>query len=569
MTRTSLAVLLTISVIAFSGSIALADTTSDYESIFGAEAKKVTATRTKTDDTAFAAKLIKSAGQMSDSPAMQILLYKKACQFGSASPAGCDTALEALALLEKAVPDKKDQWRQQKFDIVKLRYDKSYGAARKAAGEPYMEMLEALADVRVSEGKGAEAKTLYNRAIMIARYIKSDRASEILTKSKRANAVVAQQVKLKSLQARLKKDAGDTKVRKELILLYVVGLDNPSEAAKLLNDDLDEVTRTYVPLAAKKLDDLDKAICMELGDWYYKTLSKNASAAGKPVVLQRAQGYYQQFLESHKKKDAQSFRVKTALESIEKELEKLGSPAGLPSLSGGKTLILTLGKGVQMKLVRIPAGKFLMGSNTHYPPERPQHEVTISQAFYMGVTEVTQEQYASITGKNPSKSKNPQNPVEMVSWDDATVFCAALSKKTRRAVRLPTEAQWEYACRAGTKTYFSFGNDAKSLDAYGWSKANSEGKPHPVAQKKPNAFGLYDMYGNVDEWCRDWYDEKFYANAKKIDPENTTKARSRILRGGAWGSSPNHCRSAFRYSHFRAGNDHGFRVVVVAASGRK
>ena len=566
-TRLTLAAVLTISVAVLTGELVLADTASDYETLFGSEAKKVSATRTKTDDAAFAAKLIKSAEKLSDSPAMQILLYEKACQFGAASPAGCETALKAVGLLEKAVPDKKDQWRQRKFDIVKFRFDKSYGAAKKTAGEPYMEMLEALADADVARGNGSEAKKVYSRAIMVANYIKSDRAETILAKSKRANAVVAQQIKLKSLQASLKKDTQNTKVRKELILLYVVGLDNPTEAAKLITDDIDEVTRTYVPLAARTLDGLNEAICMELGDWYYRKLLKDASAAGKPVVLQRAKGYYEQFAELHTKKDVQSLRVETALESIEKELKKLGAPA---NRSGGRTLVLTLAKGVKMKLVRIPAGKFVMGSpkteKDRREGEGPQREVTISKAFYMGVTEVTQLQYQFVTGKNPSKFTGPQNPVEQVSWDNATAFCTVLSKKTRRAVRLPTEAQWEYACRAGTKTRFSFGKEDKDLAAYGWYKANSGGKTHPVGQKKPNATGLYDMHGNVWEWCRDWYDKDFYAKAKNVDPENTTAGSARVLRGGSWNLNPDICRAANRnrFTTVNRNSTLGFRVVVVS-----
>jgi len=560
-----------ISVGAFSASTVLADAASDYETLFGAEDKKVAASRSKTDDGAFAAKLLKSATKMPDAPKFQILLYEKACLFGSTGLAGYDTALEALGLLEKADPAKIDQWRHKKYEIVKLRFNKSRGAARKTAGEPYMEMLEALADAEAAKGKGSEARKLYSRAIMIAKYIKSDKVETILAKSKRANALVAQQIKLKSLQARLKTDAGNTKVRKELILIYVVGLDNPAKAAELLTDDIDEVTRTYVPLAAKKLDGLTEAICMELGDWYYRTLSKNTSAVGKPVVLYRAKGYYEQFAQLHTKKDAQALRAETALESIEKELKKLGAPAVRP---GGRTLILPLGKGVKMKFVRIPAGKFLMGS----PPkekdrrvaEGPQRRVTISKAFYMGLTEVTQAQYESVTGKNPSKFKAPRNPVEMVSWNDAAAFCTALSKKIGRTVRLPTEAQWEYACRAGVKTRFSFGDNDKGLDAYGWHKGNGGGRGHPVGRKKPNAFGLYDMHGNVWEWCHDWYDDKFYAKAKNVDPENTkaTAGHTRVLRGGSWYDNPDRSRAACRYNraHVHRYAYYGFRVVVVSGS---
>ena len=567
--------MLTISVIALSGGIVLADAASDYETLFGAEGKKVAASSSKTDDAAFAAKLVKAAKDMPDSPALQVLIYEKATQFGSAGPAGCETALEALGLLEKAVPDKKDQWRARKFEIVKLRYDKSYGAARKAAGQPYMDMLEALADAKIAEGNGAAAKGLYNRAVMIAKYIKSPRSAEILAKSKRAGAAVAREAKLKSLQGKLTADPKDTAVRKELILFYVTALDNPVEAAKLLTDDLDEVTRTYVPLAAKSLDGLDDAICLELGDWYHQKLSKTASASAKGVPLRRAKGYYQQFLQAHVKKDAQSYRIKAALESIEKELAKLGAAAIRVGPPEGRTLILSLGKGVTMKLIRIPVGKFMMGSpeteKGRRDDEGPQRWVTISKPFYMGVTEVTQAQYESVTGKNPSKFKAPQNPVEMISWNDAMAFCTVLSKKTRRAVRLPTEAQWEYACRAGAKTRFGFGDDDKGMDAYGWCASNSDGKTHPVGRKKPNAFGLYDMHGNVREWCRDWYDVKFYAKAKNVDPENTKASgkHARVLRGGSCLSAYSRAAFRLRFPPTSRWHDIGFRVVIVSASGVK
>jgi formylglycine-generating enzyme required for sulfatase activity len=578
-TRLALATVLTTSVIAFSGGVVLADAASDFETIFGAEAKKVAASSSKTDDAAFAAKLVKAAKDMPDSPALQVLIYEKACQFGSSGPAGCGTALEALGLLEKAVPDKTDLWRARKFEIVKLRFDKSYGAARKAAGQPYMDMLEALADAKIAEGNGAAAKGLYNRAVMIAKYIKSPRAADILAKSKRASAAVARQAKLKRLQAKLTADPKDTSARKELVLFYVTALDNPAEAAKLLTNDLDEVTRTYVPLAAKSLEGLDEAICLELGDWYYKKLSKTASVIAKGVPLQRAQGYYQQFLKSHAKKDAQSYRAKAALESIVKELAKLGASAIRVGQPAGRTLILSLGKGVTMKLIRIPAGKFLMGSpateKDRSKAEGPQRRVTISKAFYMGATEVTQAQYESVMGKDPSKYKGPRNPVEQVSWHDATAFCTALSKKTQRTVRLPTEAQWEYACRAGTRTRFSFGKAGKAdknINAHGWHRGNSGGKTHPVGQKKPNAWGLYDMHGNVWEWCRDWYDEKFYANPKRVDPENTTKTKYRLYRGGSWiDKDLNNCRAASRFKNVSGhrGANVGFRVVVESVSGAK
>jgi formylglycine-generating enzyme required for sulfatase activity len=175
--------------------------------------------------------------------------------------------------------------------------------------------------------------------------------------------------------------------------------------------------------------------------------------------------------------------------------------------------------------------------------------------------------------------KGPQNPVEMVSWNDAVEFCKKLSEKTGKKVRLPTEAEWEYACRAGTTTRFNFGDRDEDLHKYGnyCDKSNTSGfswqdkqhddgydKTAPVGSLKPNAFGLYDMHGNVWEWCADWND--LYANAKNVDPAGPASGTSRVLRGGSWVNAPQFCRSAIRIRSSpgsRRGNV-GFRVVVAA-----
>ena len=223
---------------------------------------------------------------------------------------------------------------------------------------------------------------------------------------------------------------------------------------------------------------------------------------------------------------------------------------------------LDIGGGVTMKVVRIPAGKFMMGEG------ETQHEVTLSKPFYMGVTEVTQAQYAAIMGTNPSHFKGATNPVEMVSWNDATEFCKKLSERTRQAVRLPTEAEWEYACRAGTATAFSFGDADSALGDYAWHDANSGSTTHPVGQKKPNVWGLFDMHGNVWEWCADWFGD--YPNGAVTDPKGPVSGIRRVLRGGSWGNAPSICRSAYRGSYTPGLRNLrcGFRVVVsVSAPG--
>jgi formylglycine-generating enzyme required for sulfatase activity len=247
-------------------------------------------------------------------------------------------------------------------------------------------------------------------------------------------------------------------------------------------------------------------------------------------------------------------------------------------------LTLDLGKKVTMKMVLLPAGTFTMGSPKENPPvpagERKvggkgrgapevgnplrEHEVTISKPFFMGVYLVTQEQYEQVMGNNPSFFKVAANPVERVSWADAVEFCKALSKKTGKTVTLPTEAQWEYACRAGTKTRFSFGDNENAMGDYGWDR-RSGGHTHPVGEKKPNAWGLYDMHGNVWEWCSDWYDKDYYsAKGNDRDPQGPASGAGRVTRGGCWLNDPMSCQSAFRtfWAPAERSNCVGFRVVV-------
>ncbi|MBI5723299.1 MAG: formylglycine-generating enzyme family protein [Planctomycetes bacterium] len=239
-----------------------------------------------------------------------------------------------------------------------------------------------------------------------------------------------------------------------------------------------------------------------------------------------------------------------------------------PSTQPAKELILDLGNKVTMKLVLIPAGKFKMGSledeKGRIKDEGPQREVAISNPFYLGIYEVTQEQYEQVMGKNPSQFKAPANPVDSVPWADAVEFCKELSQKAGKTVMLPTEARWEYACRAGSKTRFCYGDDENKLDDYAWYDKNSGNKTHPVGQKKANDWGLYDMHGNVWEWCSDWYADS-YENVKNEDPQGPDSGTRRILRGGGWSGTVYFCRSATRRgwslpssrsSYF------GFRVVV-------
>jgi formylglycine-generating enzyme required for sulfatase activity len=198
--------------------------------------------------------------------------------------------------------------------------------------------------------------------------------------------------------------------------------------------------------------------------------------------------------------------------------------------------------------------------------EKPAYLVTLTQPFYMGKYTVTQEQYVALIGNNPSFSKGTQLPVESVSWDDATEFCKKLNevlKDTHLEAGLPTEAQWEYACRAGTRTRFYSGDSDQELDAAGWNISNSGGMTHPVGQLRSNMFGLYDMHGNVWQWCQDFYSEP-YPLQHTTDPINTQGAYC-VLRGGCWLTNPWACRASYRFfnTQFDHSSNVGFRVVMV------
>ncbi|MFN5274529.1 MAG: formylglycine-generating enzyme family protein [Planctomycetota bacterium] len=232
---------------------------------------------------------------------------------------------------------------------------------------------------------------------------------------------------------------------------------------------------------------------------------------------------------------------------------------------------------IGMKLVRIPKGTFMMGSpesDLNRQNNETQHEVTISKDFYLGVHDVTQAQYEKVIGKNPShfqgavvSNENADIPVENVSWDDAVEFCKKLSdlpeeKKAGRLYRLPTEAEWEYACRAGSKTAYSFDDEEGLLPEYGWFKRNSSNRTHTVGLLESNAWGLYDMHGNVWEWCSDRYGE--YPKGAVSDPTGPKEGSFRVLRGGSWNDGAARCRSASRIREHasRLFGNCGFRVAL-------
>ena len=286
------------------------------------------------------------------------------------------------------------------------------------------------------------------------------------------------------------------------------------------------------------------------------------------------------FLTALEGKEAE--KVKTArLEEERRRLER--EPMEIqPGIHAGERATRRI-NGVKYAFRWCPPGTFTMGSPAGIPQtveegfifrrtethwiggeegrsnDEKQHQVTLTQGFWILETQVTQEMWASVMGKNPSYFKGYQNPVENVSWDSCQEFCRKLSEKSGLKVSLPTEAQWEYACRSGTT-----GAYAGDLDAMSWHHGNCRSH-QPTGLKKPNAWGLYDMHGNVSEWCLDWYDENYYAKSPATNPAGPKNGQSRVVRGGSWCLYPGYCRSAYRSYRMpgKQSNVLGFRVVVI------
>jgi hypothetical protein len=319
---------------------------------------------------------------------------------------------------------------------------------------------------------------------------------------------------------------------------------------------------------------------VKLGDAWWN-LSRAAGGKIKEGMMLRAGTWYQQAEAS-----LPEGLIRVMIEKRLAEVEKLGRE--IPELPGGPPPAIApfdpkKARSLQACWARYLTVPVVQSNSIGICRARgPRHRVRITKAFWLGTYDVTQGEYLRVMGTNPSefsasgKGKDrvaaedtKRFPVEAVSWDDANEFCARLSslseeKASGRRYQLPTEAQWEYACRAGSQAKWHFGNQEARLADHGWFGA---GKTHPVGQLKANPWGLYDMYGNVWEWCQDWYDKEYYTNAPTDDPGGPSGGSSRVIRGGSCNYPAGGCRSALR-DHSEPGNRHydlGFRVSLVLA----
>ncbi len=236
------------------------------------------------------------------------------------------------------------------------------------------------------------------------------------------------------------------------------------------------------------------------------------------------------------------------------------------SHQGTSTITINVGN-VSFEMVKVEAGSFIMGCTSEQgncdSDENPYHRVVISNDYYIGKFEVTQELYEAVMGVNPSNWKSFDQPVENVNWNDCQEFCIELSRMTGRHFRLPTEAEWEYAARGGGKDISTKFSGSSNIAEVAWYRENSEGQPHPIGKLLPNELGIYDMSGNVWEWCQDKYGT--YVSNTQTDPQGASSGRDFVLRGGSWEYSAAGCRIANRNNGKPENrfNSYGFRIVLV------
>ena len=330
-----------VAVIGFTRGAVMADTAGDFEKLFGAEIRKAQATSSMRDDVELAASLLAGADLVGDRPALKVLIYEKAYELAVKDETGWPTAIKTIEHLMVVAPDREVEWREKLLTVCQTRYSHARGDERRPAGTALLKQLILVADSSLAMGQAAKAADLYRRAVALTGVLHSPGKNEIVAKLKAANARVALEQRIAVLRRQLETNLDDGKVRKTLIMLCLVELDNPAEAAKLIRDDVDQSLRTHVALAARPVEELAEDACLELGNWYER-LAEKATSTGKASALTRARDYYQHYLTRHEKEDLPRIKATVALARVERALSKL-TQTGVKSVATGGDAFGTVG----------------------------------------------------------------------------------------------------------------------------------------------------------------------------------------------------------------------------------
>jgi hypothetical protein len=490
---------------------------------------------------------------------LRTILYEKVYEYSARTSSGYRQAMEALAYLTRAVPERKTEWLDKKLKAMTKRYVNSFGPGRQEIAESYLQTMLAVAAGRLEAGKLTEAQSIYTRAYSVATQIKSPLKSEIRDKAAELSAAAALQRKTAQFK-RAFAAKPSVRNRENLIYHYLADLDSPADAVSLVTEALGTELSAKINLTAIPVDELQADQCISQAKWFESLARKPISTKGKVNVYRRARDCYSKFLALGKMTGVQAALCRRSILRIDKLMAKMD-----PGY-----LTVGCGKGVKMRFKRLSAGKFMIGSPAaeakRGSDEGPQATIELTRPFYIGLTEVTRKQYNAVMGADAAV-KDPNLPEVNVGTTSAKAFCAKLSAITSRTVRLPTEAEWEYACRAGSSTAYCFGDDIASLGAYAWTSLNSAVNkkltPHPVGTKKANAWGLFDMHGNVREITISPYSSYSYKGAAtKPTQDPAACTHTCKARGGSAGRDPSFCRSANRVSISAGDSLTGFRVVM-------
>ncbi len=346
------------------GGRVLADAEEDYRAIFGEQAERVASSATKTDDAEFAAKLLKAARSATDSPKLQIVLCRKAYEFGVCNPTGYDTAMSAVDMLKDLAPERMQQWKADELELLRKFYRSAPPSKKQQTAGEYLTALTNMGDASAAAHDYQQALKHYNKAIQIAAYIKSPARSALIRKAGRIKTLQQHKSRAEGLKKVLENNPDKTVIRRSLVMLYVVELDQPKKAIEYLSPALNEVLRSYVPLAAGDVKKIPRDTLPELGRWY-ESLVNDGSRYGKVNVLKRAISYYRQYLELAENKDSAYLKVQAALNEAEDKLIRLRSGGQVAALLKGAAVVLTFEKGTFFKRKEHIYTRDVSGSGNH------------------------------------------------------------------------------------------------------------------------------------------------------------------------------------------------------------
>jgi formylglycine-generating enzyme required for sulfatase activity len=521
--------------------------------------KEEYAKRTTTDQHALAKKLLQQGIDTKDDSPTKYVLFREAREI-AAKFADVETALAAIAETAK----------HYEIDGLALKAKILIAMVAGAKSPDTVSILTDaclnVVDEAIQEEKYDIAKILISKAEMAAKAAKDASKTVIAQKKgKEIEDIAKESQKAEEASKILEINPADPDASLALGR-YLLMKGDLEKALTFLAKGSDALLR----MAAEK--ELAASVKPEdqaaAGDAWWEVIEKERNMAFICAVLDRARNCYKAAVIGLS--GITKTKVEKRLMEIDTKASKMLTTPGSAGVTKAR-LILDLGGGVRMEMVYVKPGVFVMGGKEAptmdwQRDERPSHKVEITRGFYIGKYEVTQAQWETVMGSNPSHWKGPDLPVEMVSWEDCQNFMKRLNENTKyqlkgHVIALPTEAQWEYACRAGTTTRWSFGDNETAMGEHGWYNSNSGGQTHPVGQKKANPWGLFDMHGNVWEWCQDSC-RSYGGDAR--DPEGPISGQERCRRGGSWFDSPIPCRSTFRNDGLPTHRDmsKGFRACM-------